>query len=448
MKKFILTISALVSIISCDRYLDVQPTGQVIASTIEDYDLLLNGGSYSIHTLPNEEVLFLTADDLQYEDDGGDPNNIDNQKFQLYSFSHLRFANSNTPESSWNTAYQNIYVYNKVINEVMTAKAATGYSEAQKMSIKAQALFGRALDYFYLINTFAKHYSPANASNDGVPIILDANITQSVGNRNSVGEVYTRIVSDLEEAIHHLPAKGSNKTRPNKGAGYALLSRVYLYMGNYNKALENADKALAIHGTLGDYTTATDTPQMITAYQSEQYSWRYFGYTGGHTQLLTPEFKATFDVTNDTRYKNFYEDYPGYGEYKKFYGELNQLPSVAEMYITRAEAQARLGNNTAAINDLNSLRIKRIENYTPLTAADFANDDALLKFVLEERRRELYNNGTRLFDLKRLNLDSRFAKTTTHTHNGIDYVATPNDNKLVLPIPAQVMKFNPNWAQN
>lgn len=448
MKKIILTITALLSIISCDRYLDVQPTGQVIPTTIEDYDLLLNGGGYSIHTLGNETALFLSADDLNYEDEGGDPNSVDNQKFQLYSFSNLRFANPSNAEQAWNTAYHNIYVYNKIISEVMSAKSAVGYSESQKQSIRAQALVGRALDYFYLINTFAKHYSPANATSDGVPIILDANITQSVGERNSVGEVYARIISDLEEAIPNLPNKGSNKTRANKATGYSLLSRVYLYKGDYDKALENANNALAINGNLADYTATTNNAQMITAYNAEQYSWRYFSYTKGHTSTLTDEFKATFDTNNDTRYTKFYANHPLAGEYKKFYPDLNQLTSVGEMYITRAEIYARQGNMAGAINDINTLRSKRIVNYTNLTSADFTDNDALLRFALEERRRELYNNGTRLFDIKRLNLDSRFARNITHTHNGTDYVATPNDNKLVLPIPAQVMKFNLNWKQN
>lgn len=448
MKKFILTITALLSIVSCDRYLDVQPTGQVIPTTIEDYDLLLNGSSHSIHTLANEDALFYTADDIQYNDDGGDPNNVDNQPFQLYSFSNLRFANPNTAELSWNSAYANIYVYNKVISEIMAATPAVGYNKTDKQSIKAQAHFGRALDYFYLINTFAKHYSPANASSDGVPLILDANITQSVGDRNSVGEVYAQIISDLEEAIPNLPAKGSNKTRANKASGYALLSRIYLYMSDYDKALDNANKALAINGTLADYTTATTNALMTAAYNAEQYSWRLFGYTKGHARTLTDNFKATFDTDNDTRYTRFYAFHPSVGEYKKFYPDLNQLPSVGEMYITRAEIYARQGNAEAAINELNELRSKRISNYTDLTSTDFSDNNALIKFALEERRRELANNGTRLFDIKRLNIEPQFAQTTTHTINGTDYTADPNSNKLVLPIPAQVMKFNPNWKQN
>jgi hypothetical protein len=71
-----------------------------------------------------------------------------------------------------------------------------------------------------------------------------------------------------------------------------------------------------------------------------------------------------------------------------------------------------------------------------------------LTLVLEERRREMIMTGMRLFDLKRLNLESALAKTVTHTIRTDNYTAEPGSNKLVLPIPNQVLSFNPNMVQN
>lgn len=62
----------------------------------------------------------------------------------------------------------------------------------------------------------------------------------------------------------------------------------------------------------------------------------------------------------------------------------------------------------------------------------------------------IYTN-TRLFDLKRENLEPAFAKETIHKVLGttnITFTAAPNSGKLVLPIPAQVLKFNPEMPQN
>lgn len=445
MKKIFLTTLVALSTLSCDRFLDIEPKGQVIARAVEDYDLLLNGGSFSVHTLQNDNVLALTADDFNYTPQGVvDTSNPDDVDFQLYSYGAYRFSNPAVPELSWNNAYSNIYIFNKVINEVLTADASVGYTDNDKKRIQAEAYFGRAVDYLYLVNTYAKHYSTENANSPAVPIITEADVTQTIGGRNTVKEVYDLILSDLTAAIPYLPEVASNRTRPTKGSGNALLARVYLYMGNYQKALEYSDKALAIKGTLSDYTTTA----VAAAYGEEQYSYRYFAAAGGYPSALSADIKATMDLVNDTRYSKFYAYFPGYGEFKMVFLWQNQLPSVGEMYATRAEANARLNNVSDAINDLNTLRSKRILNYTALASQDFASQSDLVKFTLEERRREVFLSHTRLFDLKRQNLETAYAKTVVHHYEGVDYTAEPNSNKLVLPIPASVLKFNPNWAQN
>ena len=71
-----------------------------------------------------------------------------------------------------------------------------------------------------------------------------------------------------------------------------------------------------------------------------------------------------------------------------------------------------------------------------------------LQEVLNERRRELIGTGLRWFDLKRLNKEPRFAKTVIHELDGEVYTLEPNGNNYVLPIPPQVLAFNPNMIQN
>lgn len=446
MKKIIILAVLALANVSCNRFLDIQPKGQVIARTIEDYDILLNGGAMRPHSIHNENNLALTGDNFKYEPLGNvDPNNPDDIDYQLYSFGSLRFANPSIPEVSWNANFANIYIFNKVINEVMGANNTVGYIETDKERVRAEAYFGRAVDYFYLVNTFAKHYSAENASSPAVPIILESDVTQVVGNRNTVGEVYDLIVKDLTAAIPHLPDNASNRTRPTKASGNAMLARVYLYMGNYTKALEHANNAIRIKGTLSNFVTSTTIP---AAYEAEQYSYRYFGGAGGYPGVMSDNLKTTMDLVNDTRYSKFFMTDPAYGEFRSVFIWANQLPSVGEMYITRAEANARLGNTAQAIADLNALRNVRIRNHRALAANNFPATNDLVKFILEERRKELFFNHTRLFDVKRANLEPAFAKTVTHTFNGVNYTAEPNSNKLVLPIPASVLKFNPSWTQN
>ena len=446
MKKQLIFLSILATITACNDYLDVQPKGVVIPKTIEDYDLLLNGNAYSIHSIDNAEILGFTGNDFEFSEELSlDTNNPDYQNFQLYSYGDLRFYNPSTTVPAWDKAYGNIYIYNKIINEVDAAQDAVGYKAQDKIRVKAEAQYFRALDYFYLVNTFAKHYSPKNADTPGVPLVREADITQKIGSRNTVGEVYEFILNNLEEAIPNLPNNKIGKARPDKAAGYALLARIYLYKSDFEKALNAANKALEIKGELADYVEAEN---ISTAYESQQYSSRFFGGSSGTYTNPSKDLKSIIDTVNDTRYSKFFTFYPGYGVYSPFVFYHNQLPSVGEMYVTRAEANAHLGKNEEAIKDLNQLGEKRIINYQPLMASDFSNQSELLKYILNERRKEIYFTLTQVFDVKRRNLIPGLEQSITHEYGGVKYTATPNSGKLVLPIPASVLKFHPDWQQN
>lgn len=430
----------------CSNYLDIKPKGQVIPKSLKDYDMLL----MNITSFYIEEELFLTADDFVASAGNlGDLKNPNNSKYHLYTFSKERFANPNLGVEAWNAPYRHLYVLNKVINEVGDADNSIKYTAADRKRIEAEARYGRALNYFFLVNMFCKHYNSADAATDrGVPLIYQASVSAEAPPAASVAQVYAQIVKDLTFALKYLPEKRIEVNRPSKGAGYALLARVRLYQGNYAAALKNADLALQAQSALSDYTAKT--VNLTAAYAKEQYTNITFGYYKGFTGgVLAPETIALFDPKDlrITKIAGPTWDYTlrKYDSTKISNGyriEPNLTPSVAEMYLTAAECYARKGATAEAVGALNKVRKRRIPNVANKQAADFGNADALLAFVLEERRRELLMNGTRLFDLKRLNLDARFAKTVKHPLNNKVYEASPNSAKLVLPIPAQVKKFN------
>lgn len=445
MKKIIYSLVSLFVLTSCDKYLDITPKGQVIPTSIEDYDMLLNGGTRTMHTFANERVLALTADDFNLLVTSGvvDISSPDNQDFQLYSWGQYRFYNQSVPVSAWNRAYDNIYRFNKVINEVMDASPALGFSDSDKPIIQAEALYGRALDYFFLVNIFAPAYSSSASTDPAVPIVTQADVTQTGLQRATVEQVYNFIIDDLEKSLAYLPSTSKTVARPNLGSGYALLSRVYLYKGDYSNALEYANRALNFKNNLEDYRQATFA-DIRSFYEKEQYSYRYFDAQNGFFSSLSDDLVSVLG-TDDARYNKFFMLYPGYGNVKVVFSPPNATCSVGEMFVTRAECYARTGEKDLAIADLNTLREKRLDNYVALTNADFATDTDLLKFCFDERRRETLQSYIRLFDLKRMNLDPALAKTVIHEFQGETYTATPDSGKLVLPIPAQVLRFNPSW---
>ncbi len=131
--------------------------------------------------------------------------------------------------------------------------------------------------------------------------------------------------------------------------------------------------------------------------------------------------------------------------------QFNYSLGVPEMMLTKAECLARSGDGANALMLLNQLRTKRFKtaDYVPLTFV--SNEDVLIQ-VLNERRRELFlHGGIRLFDLKRLNIDSRFKKDLQRISdvNGSVIANLPAGSALyVLPFADKIIANNPAIIQN
>src|SRR5690606_12548664 len=100
---------------------------------------------------------------------------------------------------------------------------------------------------------FCKAYDPATASVDlGLPLRLETDVSTKVG-RATVDETYRQVIGDLVRAADLLPQTSVNKMRPSKPAALALLARVSLVMGDYQKAKEYAGQCLELEDGLLDF---------------------------------------------------------------------------------------------------------------------------------------------------------------------------------------------------
>ena len=127
--------------------------------------------------------------------------------------------------------------------------------------------------------------------------------------------------------------------------------------------------------------------------------------------------------------------------------------SYPELLLMRAEAYARNSRKTEALSDLNTLRKYRYDNTqgsTDLPNGAALTEDQLLEEILKERRRELpIATFQRVLDLKRLALDNGkpWCKTTIEHKIGTQtYSASINSEYYVLPIPNNIIKYNPQWG--
>lgn len=445
---------------SCNDYLNIQPKGEIIPETAADYEAMLN--EPQLLKASESYPVYMTDDvflpDRAENDYIPGMNTVSASVNRLYTFQKEIFGDSEE-DDLWVQSYNRIYYYNVIINNVMDATEGT---EEKKRSLKAEALVGRGFEYLNLVNAYARHYNPATASTDlAVPLVLNENIGQGSLSRATVQQVYDRIMADLKEAEPNLPTKASpNAFRASKSMGLGMLARMYLYMGDYQNALDYANKSLAVSDTLLNLTQykvvnpyaaigRTNVPDLTN--NPENIYIRLAPYTYGLSSKVygSDELLGLYSE-NDMRSKLFFTNI--------FYGiplnhkiwmqwlSTNLAMSTPEMYLIAAECEARIGSKDNAITLLNKLRDNRIENNVALIAT---SADEALNMVLEERRREFPMLGlTRLIDLKRLNMESRFAKTVTHTVNGTVYSLQPNDPKYILPIPAKVLRFNIGMPQN
>jgi len=439
---------------SCDKYLDVQPKGKRLLKSVGDYDLWLNNTTALAYSIPNE--LNQLADHLDLPGIKTPPTGTNEW---IYIWRDQYADEPYVTPVLWKDFYEAIYYYNTVLVGI---DDAIGGTPEQKKSIKAEALLGRAYTYLYLVNLYGKSYDPATAATDlSVPFVVSNDLNTPTPRRSSVKEVYDHIIADLTEAIPNLPKNNSNnRFRGSVAAGYSVLARTYLFMGDYVNAAKSAQLALDNGESTGlDYSTLPSAAGISHLYNRPGAIYARLHKTTYTTYTPTLSFMKLFD-TKDLRMAYYYlytNDYSftKRGEPMHFamgvaYSNAfpNCGPTVEEMRLILAECAARENDLPKAIEELHLLRKTRFKpaDYVKYESSD---QEEVLNTVLKERSLELAFNGLRWFDMRRLDAEGRMPTVNRYDGQG-NVIATlpPHSVKYTLQIPLQVMYFNPDWPQN
>jgi len=462
MKNYILLIATLFCLSACQDFLDETPKGTLIPKTVNDFGMILDNYSYENNIAYGQCLTMMMSDDFIIPDDKV-------YKFASWGINGYTWADflvgASEDEDCYNNFYHVIYLCNYILSNLTDASDGTEFTRSY---VEGAARFHRAFAYFSLVNLYAKHYDKNTASSDlGVPLVLDADPNTSIG-RATVQQVYDLIISDLDKAKGLL---GKEKTvysfRPNQTAVHALLARIYLYQGEYKLCMEAANTARKQCDAPSDYNQyelEDVNPDFgIAGYPYNRweevdiicYKGEGYGANEEEDYNLSDDLIALFDKDTDLRWKLFITTYPMFGDDPEgdkprtvsFLFPNNRGLNVGELYLTEAEACVRENEIDDALFLLNEVARKRhvAGTYTDETER---NPEALLRLILDERRRECMQKGIRWFDLKRLNKDTRFAKTIAHTLYGETYTLSPNDNHYVLSIPLSAIGHNPLIEQN
>ncbi|MFA4867836.1 MAG: RagB/SusD family nutrient uptake outer membrane protein [Pedobacter sp.] len=338
---------------------------------------------------------------------------------------------------SWTYPYKQILPSNIVI-EGLKKISPGGTSQMEYNALLGSAYFFRAFAFHELAVLFSAPYQENIAElTPGLPLKLSADVTQIV-QRSTLKATYDQIIADLNIAIDLLPNEQPVISRPIKAAAYAQLSRVNLNMGRFEDALSNAKEALKLRNELLDYnkiviSTSRTFAHPFTTPNPEILFWARdnFGVNNSSTFLVKQSLYDSY-ASNDLRKSRFFTAARRFiGTYTGLSQSLCGL-TTREVYLIAAECEARSNKTNEALDYLNTLCQKRYDG----TFVGYQSSDAeqVLHWVLEERRKELVT-VRRWEDLRRLNLDSRFAQTLTRTYLGELYNLPPKSSRYVLAIP-------------
>lgn len=352
--------------------------------------------------------------------------------------------------------------------------------------IKGQAYALRAMAHFDLFRYFAAKYDRNSTSELAMPYVKEFIVSTSVKPvRNNNKDYYDNLFADLNQAITLLgnvdqpinPASGLTRPYMDRNAAYALLARINLYAGNWADAATAATNALngrPLATTQAAFTgmyKQTDRGELIWNVQFEagQFSPSFIAFFATSNRSY---FRPSPDIatiagntgliqSNDIRYQAYFTNVPAAGNptpnlaITKYRGKGTLTDGTAnypvfrsgEMYLIRAEANARLGgaNEVTALADLNALRAARIAGYIP----EVLTGTALINAIADERRREMFGEGHRFFDLKRTTRTiTRGTPCGTSISASGSCTLASTAREWALPIPESVLGANNNLVQN
>lgn len=351
----------------------------------------------------------------------------------------------------WDIPYQQVFYANTVL-QGLAGIQPDSTSQEQWNLLEGTALFSRAFAFFNVAELFAMPYDSTTAATDlGIPLRLDPDINEKTS-RSTLQQTYSQILSDLQEAEKLLPAAipVNNLNRPSRLAVQALLARIYLSVGDYTAAGSYADSVLRFYPTLLNYNTLdTAVPVSVSNNMPEILYQANFPIDGNTLQGLTcsdclidSNLLASYSPNDLRPAVYYYIERNGASTLGGSYsGTIYPFSGLAtdELYLIRAECEARAGNPVSALNDLDTLLSYRFATGTFTPYPSPMPSAAVLDTVLNERRKELAFRGIRWSDLRRLNKEG-WNITLTRNLNGVTYTLPPNSEDYTLPIPPDVIQ--------
>ncbi|MFD2586046.1 RagB/SusD family nutrient uptake outer membrane protein [Croceitalea marina] len=431
---------------SCSDFVDVGPPKNFLVSeTVFDDPATVESALASIYFKMREQGMvsgnFGVTTGLGIYSDELDYYGFDAGYSQLYL--HNVLPGNDVITGWWGQAYNIIYSANDIIKGI---ENSTDLTAAEKDLFKGQALFVRCYMHSLLVMLYGD-----------VPYITTTDyLENNVVVRDPETTVVNTIISDLITAVDLLEGTGQNSAErvlPDEWAAKALLSRMYLWTGNWEEATFLASELIntfILEANLGNVFLKESSETIWQLRDGENpkntqiANQLVIRFIPGQTYSLTDNLSSAFEEGDlrKTQWTDTISDTDNTVTLRfahKYKATLNETESLeysilfrlAEQYLIRAEARARTGDIPGGLQDLNIIR-----NRAGLPDTSFATADELVNAILQERRVELFTEqGLRWFDLKR---------TATAVEALGDLKMNWKPTNVLLPIPETELETNPN----
>ena len=450
--RFIIAAGIVLLFASCTDFLDIKPFGKTIPKTTEEFSALVNnivggidGGDAGGY---NAEALMFGSSDVQSLEQVSD--NLETNLTEYPLGDMLKYYFGDVLSSSWyDHLYEVISRCNMVFDEYEEGRDTR---EGKDLLGTCHALRGVA--YYQLLRLYC---APPLADDEklGVPLVTKFDM-EAKPLRSSVDETVAQAESDLKEALKYDIQDEMYRFNNDVVNGY--LARLYFWAGRFSEAKAIADELLAKHPLLrGDAYE-----KMITAHtglvgnmliRCDRLENDGYGISNQYLQArpLSARFVNLFaEKDRDIRYRLFFNY-----RRRSTKAYISSLRS-AELALISMESACHLGDTDEALRMLNQLRACRISDYVPYTMSTLPVVDKtalvktdcmgkpltpLMQAILNERRKELYLEGDRFFELKRNGRPEFWVMKKGLKYTNYKYMYT-------FPIPPNDIVLTPGLKQN
>ena len=407
--KYAVLAGLVLAAVSCTDYLDIKPYGKTIPQTPEEYSALLQTRLYEIEE--GEETIIgdvgSVADLECYADDL-------ESKLTQYPTGNYAPLYVGDDLSDKQVLYAHLYEVIRDCNIVLDGLAEDTSEEASDVKGLAYAL--RGICYYNLLRDFCEPWEGNASGKLGVPLVTVFDM-EARTIRSSFSETVKRVADDLQSAIDCNIRNEDYLFDSDVMLGY--LARVHFWAGNYSQAASYASQVLERHPLLGGdaYKSMMEETGEGTGNILMKGGTRSTG--SGDSQAISylqckPVSKQFINLfaegEQDIRYGI------SLGKKRTFAKRPMACLRSAEMQCILMESQYHQGLETEALASLNELRRHRITGVTdytmetlpPVDPDDNVKVDArgqaltpLIYAILCERRKELFLEGDRWYELKR-----------------------------------------------